>query len=167
MNRPRTPHHAGGFTLLELLITAVVVGTAFVAASWSMSATARTEALHAEQDDPALELAREIRELAVGLPREPSGTTGASSAAPPTALDGLVGAVFDPVLLADGGTSDAHDGWSQHVDLDVVTVSDPGTALGLDPAEGLPADGPWLYRLRVEMRLDGHVVDEFTWWIDP
>ena len=42
----RNPHENArsrrGFTLLEVLVTAVVLGTAFVAATWSMSATART-----------------------------------------------------------------------------------------------------------------------------
>ena len=59
-----------GFTLVELLVTAVVLGTAFIAATWSLSATARTKELYDRDESPAFELAKEIHELADSLPRQ-------------------------------------------------------------------------------------------------
>lgn len=161
------PGFAAGFTLLELLVTALVMGTALVAASWSMSATARTQALHDQAESPALELAREIHELALALPKTPAGTTGVTDPELLVALDGLVDAVFDPAILANGSPAAGVSGWSQHVDLDVVSVAAPDIPTADDPAAGLPVDGSLLYRLRVEIRHDDAVADTFSWWINP
>lgn len=164
----RTSPSAGsrGFTLLELLMTAIVLGTSLVAASWSMSAVARTKVLHEANDDPALALAREVHELALGLAREPAGLTGASTAAQVTALDALVGAHFSPPILADGTTATGYDGWSQHVSLAVHALSDLSRT-GDDPADGLPSDGDRIYRLVVEVRHDGQPVSTSSWWLSP
>lgn len=164
---PRARSATRGFTLLEVLVAAVVLGTSLVAATWSMNATARTQALHELADGPADDLAREIHELASGLPREPSGQVGAHSAADVLALDSLVGASFSPPILADGSVAEGLDGWSQHVDLEVHALSALDTPTDDDPAAGLPPDGDKLYRLVVEIRLDGESAGVFSWWINP
>ena len=156
-----------GFTLLELLITSVILGTAFVAASWSMSATARAQALYETDDTTSLMLAREIHELAVGLSRTPAGTTGVTDASALVAIDGLIGATFSPAVLSDGTAAQGLDGWSQHVSLDVVEWTALDVPTSTDPADGLAGDGSTLYRIHVELRKDGLFVDTHTWWLNP
>jgi len=166
MTRP-VPRTQRGFTFVELLVASVVLGTAFVAATWSMNATLRTKAVHEAQDGPALFLANEIHVLADSLPREPAGLTAATSIADVTALDALVGASFSPPVLSNGTVTSSFDGWSQHVALSVYAISDPENPTADDPAVGIPADGTKLYRLEVLIRENGQDIDTFHWWINP
>ena len=156
-----------GFTLFEVLVAAMVLGLAFTSATWAMSATARTKALHAGNSSQALRVAKELYELAQGLPTEPSGVTGATSGAELLALDSLIGAQFSPPLRADGSADPDLVGWSQQTELSVIAVDAPATPLGDAPGGGLPVDAQKLYRLSVRV-LQGDVeLGTFDWWITP
>lgn len=165
--KTRNPRSASGFTLLELLVTAVVIGGAFVAATWSMSATMRTKAIYDKESSPAFFLAKEIHELADGLPREPSGTTGVTAAADVVALDSLIGAEFSPAVLASGAAAIGFEDFSQHVSLAVYAMDDPDTPTADAPEDGLPPDGDKLYLLDVLIRENGQDLESFQWWINP
>ena len=170
MTRPlpaRRRRRTAGLTMAELLITAAVMGSSLVAVSWAMTATARTHAAYGDADGPAFFLAKEIHELAEGLPRAPSGDVGATSADDVAALDSLVGALFSPPILADGNAVDGFDDWSQDVSLSVFSVDDLSQPTADDPADGLPPDASKLYRLQVDISNAGDEVDSFHWWITP
>jgi prepilin-type N-terminal cleavage/methylation domain-containing protein len=165
--RTRNPRASAGFTFIELLVTAVVIGTAFVAATWSMSATMRTKAIYDKETSPAFFLAKEIYELADGLPREPSGITGVTALDDVVALDSLIDASFSPAVLASGAVAIGLEDFSQHVSLAVFDMSDPDTPTADAPEDGLPVDGNKLYRLDVLIRENGEDLDTFQWWINP
>ena len=156
-----------GFTLVEVLITAFVVGTAFVAATWSMSAVARTTAAYEDSGGPAAFLAQEIFNLADGLPREPNGLTGATIGAGVVAIDSLINASFSPPILSDCSVAPGMEGWRQNVDLSVFAVDDLVTPAALDPADGLPPEAGFVYRLDVSIEHDGKLIDSFSWWLRP
>jgi prepilin-type N-terminal cleavage/methylation domain-containing protein len=156
-----------GFTLVEVLITAFVIGTAFVAATWSMTATARTKAAYDAASSPAGFLAQEIFNLADGLPRTPSGTIGVTSGGAVAALDSLEGASFSPPILSDGTLAPGLAGWRQSVDLSIYSLDNLVTPCNLDPADGLPAESSYVYRLEVTIKQDGKLVDTFSWWLRP
>ena len=158
---------SAGFTLVEVLITAFVVGTAFVAATWSMSSVARTKAAYEESVTPAGFLAQEIFNLADGLPRQPSGLTGATVGAGVVALDSLINASFSPPILSDASVAPDMAGWRQNVDLSVFAVDDLDVAADLDPADGLAPEGGFVYRLDVSIERDGKLIDSFSWWLRP
>jgi len=161
------PRGVRGFTLFEVLMTAVVLGTAFVAATWSMSATARTKAAYDKASSPAAFLASEIFTLADGLPRTPAGTPGANSGAEVLALDCLVGSSFSPPILSDASPAEGFDDWKQVVSLSVYSVANLSVPTGLDPADGLAPESGYVYRLDVSMLQAGEVVDSFSWWLNP
>lgn len=163
----RTSPASAGFTLAEVLLTAFVIGTAFVAGTWSMSATARTKAAYDAAKGPAQFLAQEIFTLADGLPREPSGTTGVTNGTAVVALDSLLGASFEPPILADGTVAPGFDGWEQDVALSIFGLDDLETPTNLDPADGLAAESGFIYLLEVTVSHDGESVDSFSWWIHP
>ena len=170
MSRPVTQsarNSQRGFTLVELLVTALVLSTAFLSATWSMNATARTKEVYAKNQTPAFFLAKEIHELAVALPKTPSGTTGVTTGGAVVALDSLVGARFSPPIFSDGSASDEHDGWKQLVSLAVYDLADPTTPTADAPEDGLASDGTKLYRLEVLVQQDGQDIDTFHWWINP
>jgi prepilin-type N-terminal cleavage/methylation domain-containing protein len=155
-----------GFTLLEVLTAAVIVGLALGAVGWSMTAAAQARSTLADEPLSYL-LARELRELAETLPREPSGAGPATQPAEVLALDTLDGAVFTPPLRADGSADAALAGWSQSASLALCSLDDPGVATGEDPRAGADPHAERVYRLRVEVRHDGELVDSFDWWITP
>jgi hypothetical protein len=145
----------------------VVLGLGFASATWAMSATARTHALHAGNSSLALRTAKELYELAEGLPRTFSGATGATSGAELVALDGLIGGSFSPPLRADGSADLALVGWSQESDLSVI-VADASATPGADgPGDGLAPDGTQLYRLTVRVLQGELEMGTFDWWITP
>jgi prepilin-type N-terminal cleavage/methylation domain-containing protein len=156
-----------GFTMVELLLTALVIGTAFVAATWSMSATARTKAAYEKEGGPSVFLGQEIQTLADSLPREPSGMTGAVTGAGVVALDSLIGASFSPPILADGSAAEGYDDWQQNVDLSVYSLSDLTMPTDDDPADGLAPESDKIYRLDVEVLQGGETVKTYSWWIHP
>lgn len=166
-NTNDTTRNSAGFTLVEVLITAFVVGSAFVAATWSMSAVARTKAAYENAAGPAGFLAQEIFNLADGLPREPSGMTGATIGNAVVAIDSLINASFSPPILSDGSVAPDMAGWRQNVDLSVFAVDELSTPAALDPADGLPPEAGFVYRLDVSIEHDGKLIDSFSWWLRP
>ena len=167
----KTPHgttrSSAGFTLVEVLITAFVVGSAFVAATWSMSAVARTKAAYENAEGPAGFLAQEIFNLADGLPRQPSGMTGATIGNAVVAIDSLINASFSPPIQSDCTAAPGLEGWRQNVDLAVYSVADLSAPAGLDPADGLPPEAGYVYKLDVSVEHDGKLIDSFSWWLRP
>lgn len=163
----KTKKNNAGFTIAELLLTALVMGTALVAATWSMTATARTKATLDNTYGPAMMIAKEIHVLAESLPREPSGTVAAQNAGDVLALDSLVDAHFSPPIFADGSTVPDMSGWCQDVDLTVFDMNDLSNPTEDAPEDGLPADADKLYRLRVTIEHESEEVGTYDWWITP
>jgi hypothetical protein len=112
-------------------------------------------------------LARELRELAETLPREPSGGSPATSASEILALDTLDGAVFSPPLRANGSADSTLTGWSQETSLALCALSAPSVATAEDPRAGVQGNAERVYRLTVSVRHQGALVDSFDWWLTP
>lgn len=155
-----------GFTLIEVLLAALITGIAMAAVSWTMASAAQAEAV-INEDPRAFLLAREIRELADTLVRKPSGAVGVTRGEDILALDSLHGAVFSPPLRSDRTKQAALTGWAQHVALAVCTLDDPATPTGESPTLGLASSAKRLYRLTVAITQDGEAVDRFEWWLAP
>jgi hypothetical protein len=158
---------AAGFTLAEVLIAGTIAAVALVAVSTSMSAVTTSKAELADQPAIAARLAQEIAVLAETLPREPGGSTGATSAADVTALNSLEGAVFSPPIRADLSTDVALDGWQQSVDVEIFALNDLQNPTGESLGIALSAQAERLYRLSVTIRHDGQVVETFRSWCRP
>ena len=159
--------HARGFTLIEVLVTAAVLGVALISASWTMSGAASAKTVLEPDAITASLLAREIHALANTLPKEPSGSVGATSAGGVQALDSLEGAVFSPPLRADLSTASDVTGWSQACDLAVFDLADLTTPTADDPTAGLPEDGTRVYQLTVTVSQGGETMGTHSWWISP
>ena len=155
-----------GFTLVEVLLAALITGIALAAVSWTMTAAAQGQSLLGEDPLPYL-LAREIRELAEALPREPSGFVGVTRGSDVRALDSLHGAVFSPPLRSDRTAQSSLSGWAQRVTLAVCTLEDPATPTGESPTLGLARNAQRLYRLSVAITYAGQAIDHFDWWLTP
>ena len=165
--RPATRgRRRSGFTLVEVLLAALITGIALAAVSWTMNSAAQAEAVMNE-DPRAFLLAREIRELADTLSRQPSGVVGATRGSDVMALDSLHGAVFSPPLRSDRTEQLSLGGWAQRVTLDVVSLDHPSTPTGESPTLGLSSKAQRLYRLTVAVTRDGEPVDRFEWWLVP
>jgi prepilin-type N-terminal cleavage/methylation domain-containing protein len=155
-----------GFTLVEVLLAALITGIALAAVSWTMASAAQAGSVISE-DPRAFLLAREIRELADTLPRQPSGAVGVTRGEDILALDSLHGAVFSPPLRSDRTRQTALTGWAQRVTLAVCSLDDPATPTGESPTLGLASSAKRLYRLTVAVTHDGEPVDRFEWWLAP
>jgi len=156
-----------GFTLIEVLIAAAIVGTAFVSVTNAMSAASSSKAQLVNEPFQAMQLAQEIHTLSKILSREPSGTTGAKTAAAVTALDSLIGASFSPPLLADGTQANTLTGWRQNVSLDVYAIDDLSTPTGEDPATLFATYASRMFQLNVTIIENGTQVGTYQWWITP
>jgi prepilin-type N-terminal cleavage/methylation domain-containing protein len=161
-----TRHTTHGFTLIEVLVASVVTGIALAAVSWTLLAAAQTQAVLSEDPTPYL-LAREIRELADVLPREPSGVVGVTHASNLMALDSLHGARFSPPVRANRTTQASLSGWSQRVTVSVCTLDDLASTTGESPTTGVGRNAERLYRLSVGIVHDGRDVGRFEWWLTP
>jgi prepilin-type N-terminal cleavage/methylation domain-containing protein len=155
-----------GFTLVEVLVGAVIAGIALSAVSWTMVSAAEAKAVLSEDPMPYL-LAREIRELAGVLPRDPSGTVGVTRGSDVAALDSLHGAVFSPPLRADKTADAALSGWAQRVTLAVCALDAARTPTGESPTLGVGRTARRLYRLTVAVTHAGQEVDRFEWFLTP
>jgi prepilin-type N-terminal cleavage/methylation domain-containing protein len=155
-----------GFSLVEVLTAAVIVGIALAAVSWSISSAAQARSALAEEPVAFL-LAREVRELAESLPRTPSGAGPATRASEVLALDTLDGAQFSPPLRADKTADASLSGWTQVTSLSVCTLGNPSVATFEDPAAGLDESAERMYRLTVAVLRDGELVDRIHWWLAP
>jgi prepilin-type N-terminal cleavage/methylation domain-containing protein len=162
-----TPRQTAGFTLLEVLMAALIVSLVFIGATWAMSSTARTKAVYEERSLVALACAKELFELADTLPKQPSGAPGATTAAGLLALDSLVGASFSPPLRADGSVDTELSGWSQHCNVTVHDLSELSLPTDASALDGLPPDGSALYRLEVTVSEGDQTVEVAHWWISP
>jgi prepilin-type N-terminal cleavage/methylation domain-containing protein len=155
-----------GFSLVEVLTAAVIVGIALAAVSWSIASAAQARSALAEEPVAFL-LAREVRELAESLPRTPSGGSPATRASEVLALDSLDGAQFSPPLRADMTADASLSGWTQATSLSVCTLANPSVATFEDPAAGLDESAERVYRLTVAVLHDGRLVDRIHWWLTP
>ena len=164
--RARREALAHGFTLVEVLLAALIAGIAMAAVSWTMTSVAQAKSVLAEDPQPYL-LAREIRELAESLPRAPSGLVGATRGVDVLALDSLHGAIFTPPLRSNRTSQAALAGWAQRVSLAVCTLDDLETPTGESPTLGLARGAQRLYRLTVAITYGGQPVDHFEWWLTP
>jgi type II secretory pathway pseudopilin PulG len=157
---------AAGLTLVEVLISTLIVSLVIVSASWAMSAATTARHLRAEEPATAALLARELHELAVGLPTEPSGEPPAATFAGITALDTLDGARFAPPLLATGEAAPGVPLWEQEAAVSVYDVAD--TSLPVSPRyEPIDPGSGRIYRLTVHMSRRGADMGTWWWWIDP
>jgi hypothetical protein len=164
--RPLAARGAAGFTLVEVLLAALVAGMALAAVSWTMTTAAKAQQVMKE-DPRAYLLAREIRELAEVLPRKPSGTVGVTAIADVAALDSLHGAVFSPPVRSDRNVQASLSGWAQRVTLAVCPLDDPASPTAESPTLGLSKGAERLYRLTVAITYAGEPVDRFEWWLSP
>jgi prepilin-type N-terminal cleavage/methylation domain-containing protein len=164
--RARREALAPGFTLVEVLLAALIAGIAMAAVSWTMTSAAQAKSLLTE-DPQAYLLAREIRELADSLPRQPSGVVGATLGSDVLALDSLHGAFFSPPLRSNRTAQVALTGWAQRVSLAVCTLDDLEAPTGESPTLGLARNAQRLYRLTVAITYSGQPVDRFEWWLTP
>jgi prepilin-type N-terminal cleavage/methylation domain-containing protein len=155
-----------GFTLVEVLVAAVITGIALAAVSWTMESAAKAKSVLSE-DPMAYLLAREIREMAEVLSRDPSGVVGVTRGSDVQALDSLQGAVFSPPVRADRSAAAALSGWAQRVTLAVCALDDLKTPTGESPTLGLGRTAKRLYRLSVAVTYAGQEVDHFDWWLTP
>jgi hypothetical protein len=111
-------------------------------------------------------MAREIHELALSLPREPSGKPPATWGAGAVALDTLSGAGFSPAIHATKDPIPGASGWKQAVHLDVYDLADLETPVVKGYAEIAPGSGR-LYRLTVDVSARGQFLGSWWWWLDP
>lgn len=166
MNAKRSKPQSG-FTLVEVLVSAALIGVALMASTWTMSATTQAKAMIGSPSVTASLIAGEINAMACTLPKAPSGSVGATSAGGVLALDSLEGAVFSPPLKADGSSWTQYSGWSQTVDLAVFDVTDLSTPTAADPTSGLSEDGTQIYRLTVLVHEGDELAGTYQWWISP
>jgi len=156
-----------GFTLIEVLVSAALLGVALLSGTWAMSVTSSTKAVVEGDEITAALLAREIYALACTVDKSPSGTFGVTSGASVLALDSLEGAVFSPPIKADTSTWSQYSGWKQAVDLTVYDVSDLSTPTTISPLTALSEDGTSIYKLEVDVYQGTELVDTLSWWITP
>ena len=164
--RARSAALSYGFTLVEVLLAALIAGIAMAAVSWTMTSAAQAKSVLTDDPRPYL-LAREIRELADSLPRAPSGLLAATRGVDVLALDSLHGAVFSPPLRSNRTAQAALTGWAQRVTLAVCTLDDLSTPTSESPTLGLARNAQRLYRLSVAITYAGQPVDRFDWWLTP
>lgn len=166
MMTPRTRHDVG-FTYVEVLVAAMLIGLALVTASASLDSTVRMKAELDSDPGTAHLLAKEMYELALTLPHDPAGTVAATSAAEVGALDALIGASFTPPLRADLTTYAAYPTWTQQTTLTVFGIDDLDTPSGDSAADGIDEHESKLYKLSVTV-LDGATeMGTYHWWIQP
>lgn len=157
-----------GFTLMEVLVAAAILGAAFVSVTNAMSAASSSRAALQDPDQfTATQLAREIHVLADSLTREPSGTTGVTSAASVVALDSLIGASFSPPIRANLSTDTSLTGWTQAVSLTLYAVDDLTTPTGENPAVAVDPHANRLFLLSVLVTRDSGETDDYRWWLTP
>ena len=165
---PRHGRRQRGFTITEVLVTTALVGTAFVATSWlTTSATRSQETYKRSQQVDTLQLAREIREMAMALRNEELAVAGPASLPEDiVALDSLDGATFSPPLRADGSVMTHLSGWSQRIDLSTAAKSNMQMKLSNTLAKPAKGSGE-MYKLEVTIVEGVDDVASYEWWIKP
>jgi len=147
-----------GFSFLEVLLAALLLGTVLVASMNSFSGSIATQHALAGESVTAFGLAREIHTLAEALPRGPASeeVTGIADVA---VLADLDGASFSPPVDAARRSLGSAAGWSQTVTVDTVDLLAPGVAAADD---GSPAQ---LFRLIVKVDDGAGGGGTYTWWL--
>ena len=159
-------HRLRGVTLIEVLMSTLIVSLVIVSASWALSSASSSKHLRTEDPAVAALLAREIHELAIGVPTAASGDPAATTWAGVTALDTLDGARFSPPILATGETAPVDATWVQEVSVEVYALADSTVAV-FDTYEPVdPASGQ-IYKLSVHMTQRGADMGTWWWWIKP
>jgi type II secretory pathway pseudopilin PulG len=155
-----------GVTLVEILISTLIVSLVIVSATWALSAASTSKHLRTEDPAVAAMLAREVHELAASLPAGPSGNPPATGFAGVTALDTLDGARFSPPLLATGEQAPGVPLWAQDVSVSVYTLADTSAPVNAtyEPIE--PASGR-IYKLSIRVTQRGADMGTWWWWIKP
>lgn len=155
-----------GFSLVEVLMATLLLGYA-VSSLDALFIAGQHKAMLNSNPLTARLLANEIRLLAQLLPKDPSGTAGATATGEVLALDSLRGAVFNPPILANLTEYEGMDDWTQTVSVKVAAMDDP-TAVGTDmPAEGLHKEAASLYEVEVTISFQQEDVETWSWWIRP
>lgn len=156
-----------GFTLTEVMLSTLLVGTVVVASSWAMNTATRAKIMNVEQPFEAAILAKEIYALAQTLPREPSGIPGVRSAGEVVALDSLAGAVFSPPIRADRTTDTSLTGWTQQIQIDIYSMDDLENKTNENILLGVDSKAERLFKIQVTILNQGNLVDSFEWWLTP
>lgn len=159
--------NARGFTYVEVLVAAMLIGLALVTATASLDSTVQLKSELDSDPGTAHLLAKEMYELALALPSEPAGTIGATTAADVTALDALIGASFTPPLRADLTDYTAYSTWTQQTALTVYDIADLDTPSGDSAADGIDEHESKLYKLSVTVLDGGETQGTYHWWIQP
>ena len=166
MTRSTGPRRSG-FTLMEVLVAAVIVGLAVTAGSRALGFAVTSKHELDEAPFTASLLAKEIYVCAEGLDRTPSGIVGVESGDDLVALDNLIGARFSPPIRADGTPDATLAEWTQRVSLDVYALGDLSTPTGEDAWRSLGTHADRVYQLSVTMLEGRDEVDTFRWWLTP
>ncbi len=170
---PTPPHvNAGarantGFTYVEVLVAAMLIGLALVTASASLDSTVKMKSELDSDPGTAHLLAKEMYELAATLPTAPSGTTAATAADDVAALDSLIGASFTPPLRADLSTYSAYSTWTQQTTLTVYDLADLENPSGDSAADGIDEHESKIYKLSVTVLQGATTEGTYHWWIQP
>lgn len=165
MTRRPSSRREAGLTLIEVLVSTVVISMALVSGTWALSEASSSHALHTEDPATAALIAREVHELALALPTAPSGQPGATTAAGVLALDSLDGASFSPPLRATLEPIPSSTGWRQTVTVEVYELSDLTQAVSGYVA--VAAGSGRIYRLTVQVSARGVDMGTWWWWLDP
>lgn len=166
MTRPPASRRESGMTLIEVLVSTVIVSLALVSGSWALSQASSSKAIHTEEPATAALIAREIHELALTLPTAPSGKPVATTGAGVVALDTLAGAKFSPPIRATLETIPDTTGWKQTVSIavyDLGTLTKPAVA----GYAAIAAGSSQIYQLTVQVTLRGADQGTWWWWLDP
>ena len=180
-SNPRRRRRNSGFSMIEVLVATSIAASAFVGVTWSMDMAVRSRSELTQGSLDAALIAGEIHELAVALPKEPSGSVGVTAGGSVAALDSLAGASFSPPIRADGTAIPGASGWTQKVLVRTFALSDlkSGAAdlatkssdfanpASADVTKGLSENSGKLYQLTVMVLKNGEDAGTFSWWITP
>ncbi|GJM22736.1 MAG: hypothetical protein DHS20C15_26510 [Planctomycetota bacterium] len=124
-------------------MTTVVMGTSMVALGWMVTSANRTQDVYQEQSVDDLQLAREIRELALSVRKEVLNDNGiALTPAEVLSLSNLDGASFSPPIRADLSVMKHLTGWTQQVQLTQHALGTLATITkGSNTPSGSSSDG--------------------------
>jgi prepilin-type N-terminal cleavage/methylation domain-containing protein len=152
---------APGFSLIEVLLATLVVGTVLAAATGAIGGAVSARDTLSGEPVTAFGLAREIHSLALVLPRGAGDGLPAATGADVALLEDLDGARFSPPVSAGRASLSHATGWSQDVTLEAVDLAAPGS-LAADAA----ADDV-LLRLTVVVREGANARGTYVWWLNP
>ncbi|MBM3985588.1 MAG: prepilin-type N-terminal cleavage/methylation domain-containing protein [Planctomycetes bacterium] len=152
---------ASGFSLVEVLLATLVVGTLLAAATGAIGGAVSARDTLSAEPVTAFGLAREVHSLALVLPRDAGDGLPAARGADVALLEDLDGATFSPPVSA-ARTALAHaTGWSQEVTVEAVDLAAPGSLAADASAAAV------LLRLTVVVREGADLRGTYVWWLNP